>query len=67
MAQAVAAALRDVGMSTVVVSEEGDPATLYAGECLELEIRVFLFPLLSIDRKGLSHLGPRNKQTKNST
>lgn len=31
-AQALAAALRDAGMRTVVVSEEGDPATLYAGE-----------------------------------
>ena len=31
-AQAVAAALRDAGMPVVVVSEEGDPATLYAGE-----------------------------------
>ena len=35
-AQAVAAALRDVGVPVVVVSEEGDPATLYAGE-----LRVF--------------------------
>ena len=32
-AQAVAAALQDAGMPVVVVSEEGDPATLYAGAC----------------------------------
>ena len=42
-AQAVAAALIDAGMRVVVVREEGDPATLYAGECLTIEIRVFFF------------------------
>ena len=45
-AHAVAAALTESGMRVVVVSEEGDPATLYAGEVFGAELGFkFFFPL----------------------
>jgi len=49
-ARAVAEALRDSGTSVVVVSEEGDPAVLYAGELENGIGRVFFFLLLLLFR-----------------
>ena len=67
-AHAVAAALTEAGMRVVVVSEEGDPATLYAGEVFGAELSFEFFPLFfSPSLDPFAHLVPAKLKEKKTS